>query len=218
MAKDAKQFSMSRLGNRVLRRCRRWLGLGWSAAEFERRYAAVAKDAWGYHASQTHCGRADRILAALAGGTPQRLLELGCAEGFLTRRLAEQAAAVVACDLSELAVERARLHCAGLGNVQFLAADVRLRLPAGSFDVCLASDVLYYLSPGEIVSLAKRLRQQMSPDARLIFANEWNESYRDLTSPQQVLQCLTGAGGWSCVGQDLQNLGSGCSHFLALLN
>jgi 2-polyprenyl-3-methyl-5-hydroxy-6-metoxy-1,4-benzoquinol methylase len=209
---------MSRLGNRLVRRFRRWLGLGWSAAEFEKRYAAVAGDAWGYHASQTHRGRADRILAVLQGCTPQRLLELGCAEGFLTRRLAAQAAAVVACDLSERAVERARQHCAGLVHVQFLAADVRQRLPEGNFDVCLASDVLYYLSPAEIVSLAGRLRQQMPTGARLIFANEWNESYRDLTPPQQVLQCLTRDGAWHCVSQDLQNSGSGSSHFLALLN
>lgn len=209
---------MSRLGNRLLRRFRRWLGLGWSAAEFERRYAAVAKDAWGYHASEMHRGRADRILAVLAGGTPRRLLELGCAEGFLTRRLAELAAAVVACDLSERAVERAKQHCAGLGNVQLLAVDVRQRLPEGNFDVCLASDVLYYLSPAEIVSLAGRLRQQMPTGARLIFANEWNESYRDLTPPQQVLQCLTEDGAWNCVSHDLQNSGSGSSHFLALLN
>ncbi|MFN9290855.1 MAG: class I SAM-dependent methyltransferase, partial [Planctomyces sp.] len=113
---------------------------------------------WGYLNSQPHQERSDRIFSAFAGRRPQRLLELGCAEGFLTRRLAGLAEEIVACDLSEMAVQRAQAYCSDLSNVRFLATDVRDRLPEGSFDECLASDVLYYLSPSEIEVLGDRLR------------------------------------------------------------
>lgn len=217
VAETAKGILMGSLWNRLVRRLRRWAGCGWSAREFRHRYAGKPEDVWGYLHSQPHQDRSDRIFSAFAGRRPQRLLELGCAEGFLTRRLAGLADEVVACDLSEVAVQRAQAYCSDLNNVRFLAADVRNRLPDGSFDECLASDVLYYLSPGEIQVLGQRLRQLLGGTGRLVFANEWNQGYCDLTAPEAALRCLAKGGKWVCVRQDNQDLGQGRSHFLAVL-
>lgn len=194
MATTAKGVLMVPLWNRLVRRLRRLAGRGWSAQEFQQRYAGNRSDVWGYLNSQPHQERSDRILSAFAGRRPQRLLELGCAEGFLTRRLAGLAEEIVACDLSEMAVQRAQAYCSDLSNVRFLATDVRDRLPEGSFDECLASDVLYYLSTSEIEVLGGRLRQLMPGSARLVLANEWNHDYRDLTAPDVALQSLTKGG------------------------
>lgn len=135
---------MRNLWNRLVRRLRRLFGLGWSAREFRQRYAGKTSDAWGYQHSPDHQARADRILKMFVGRQPQRMLELGCAEGFLTRHLSGIADRVVACDVSEVAVHRAAACCADLRNVHFMATDIRHRLPDGPFDACLASDVLYY--------------------------------------------------------------------------
>lgn len=52
---------------------------------------------------------------------------------------------------------------------------------------------------------------------RLVFANEWNQGYCDLTAPEAALRCLAKGGHWVCVRQDNQDLGQGRSHFLAVL-
>lgn len=205
------------LFRRVERRLRRWLGLGWSAQEFVWRYAKKSEDAWGYLQSPGHAARADRILGAFAGWRATRLLEVGCAEGFLTKSLLMLADEVVACDLSEEAVSRAERWCAAGARCQFVACDVRRNLPEGPFDTCVLSDVLYYFSAGEIRSLAEQLHRLMPRPRRLVFANEWNAAYRDLTAPEVALECLTRDTGWVCIRQDLQEQDGGKAHLLAVL-
>jgi len=202
---------------RVKRRVRRLLGWGWSADEFLRRYRRGKADAWGYLGNADHNMRAERILAALPDWPVPQLLELGCAEGFLTRRFLERGIAVTACDLSSEAVERARVWCGDNSRAQFVVGDIRQQLPEGSFDVCLLSDVLYYLSPAEIRQLSANLTTRMNPRRRLIFANEWNPNYRDLTSPEDALTALLSAGPWTCLQQDTIATPGSHSHFLAIL-
>jgi SAM-dependent methyltransferase len=202
---------------RLRRRLRRLLGLGWSADEFLRRYRRGKSDAWGYVGDASHEARAATILAALPDWPVTDLLELGCAEGFLTRRFLERGISVTACDLSAEAIDRARGWCAGHTNVQFVVNDIRQQLPCGPFDVCLMSDVLYYLSPGEIRKLSNQLSSHLRPRRRLIFANEWNPSYRDLTHPKHALESLLTGGPWKCIHQQTTGTPTSHTHFLAIL-
>lgn len=203
--------------NRLKRRVRRLLGQGWGADEFAVRYAAGRADAWGYEGDPSHALRADRIVTAFAALQPRRMLELGCAEGFLTEKLAGFAGKVVACDLSLEAVERARKRCRNVANVQFECVDIRSQLPRGPFDGCLASDVLYYLSPREIQGLAKRLSELLPVQSTLVIANEWNMAYRDLTKPAKAHSLFVKSGHWYSLSADDLDLGAGKSHFLAVL-
>lgn len=203
--------------NRLKRRVRRLLGQGWGADEFAVRYAAGRDDAWGYEGDPGHALRADRILSAFGSHRPRRMLELGCAEGFLTGKLTGIAGEVVACDLSMQAVERAQQRCRNAVNVQFECVDVRRQLPCGPFDACLASDVLYYLSPREIQGLSSRLSERMPVDSILVLANEWNVAYTDLTSPTQSHHLFVESGCWSSLSADDLDLGAGKSHFLGVL-
>lgn len=203
--------------DRIERRVRRLLGRGWGASEFIKRYAANYSDAWGYRGNPAHAERSRRVLEGFRGSNPQRLLELGCAEGFLTLPLRQLAGEVVSCDLSAEAVSRAAFYCSGMGRGEFCVMDVRNELPLGPFDGCLASDVLYYLSPAEIRKLARKLHLIMPAERRFVFANEWNTAYRDLTAPLDALACLTEGGNWVCESSEQYELGAGHSHFLAVL-
>ncbi len=205
------------LWHRITRRLRTLLGRGWNAAEFERRYRAKPENAWGYQNNPEHAARVRRILQSLPHAPVQHLLEAGCAEGFLTRQLATRAMQVTACDLSAEAVRRAREYCAGLSNVQFVAADLRRHLPAGPFDAAVFSDVLYYLSVAENRTLAVRLRSILSPPGTLLIANEWNQSYRDLTHPKIAVECFTGTGLWTCRSLEEHPTGQGQMHVVAVL-
>ncbi|HJQ95594.1 MAG TPA: class I SAM-dependent methyltransferase [Acidimicrobiia bacterium] len=83
-------------------------------------------------------------LVEFAGG---RVLEVGCGDGRLTWRYADQAASVLALDTSEMKIEQAigsipeRLH----SKVEFIVAnitDAELELPEAAFEVAVLSHSL----------------------------------------------------------------------------
>src|SRR5205085_383932 len=123
----------------MLRRWRRrlrWLaGYGWSAEDFAQRYATDAADAWGYADSAEHGRRAEWILDALPGPRFGTALEVGCAQGFLSQRLAARADRLIACDISAEAIRRASENCRPLSNVEFRVADIRSGFPGDGFDL-----------------------------------------------------------------------------------
>ena len=121
----------------------------------------------------------------------------------------------MACDLSREAVRRAAEYCKGQANVEFRVADIRHQLPEGLFDVCLMSDVLYYLAAPEISRLAGRLSLQVPNGGVLIIANEWNDAYRDLTHPETAVRCFVDTGLWSCRVITPHAVGTGKTHWIA---
>lgn len=197
-----------------LRRRIRWaLGKGWDVIDFSVRYESPDKDSWSYTADPAHLERLQRILKALSPSEGKKVLELGCAEGFITKEIAKQAAQVVACELSPLAAERTRNACKGL-SVRVIVGDIRTCLPKETFDIILASDVFYYLTAAELSRVADTLAHGAAEDGRLIMANEWNSSYAQLTSPDQIIQTIMDATRWRLVEKDVTQNSIG-SHTIA---
>ncbi len=185
------------LAFRRLRREWLWLaGRGWSAGDFAERYASRDADVWGYRASPMHQRRAESILAALPQARFATALEVGCAEGFLSERLARRADRVVACDLSAEAVRRARENCRALPHVEFCVADIRDGFPADGFDLCLFSDVLYYLSARETNAVLAECARRIAPAGSLVISNEWSARARRLTPPGRAFAKLDGDAAW----------------------
>lgn len=197
-----------------LRRKIRWaLGKGWDTTDFSGRYESPEKDSWSYTSAPAHAERLQRILKALSPLSGKRVLELGCAEGFITQEIGKQSASVVACELSPLAAERTRNVCLGL-PVTVIAGDIRTCLPDGSFDLILASDVFYYLTASELSQVASTLANNASEDGRLIMANEWNSAYAQLTSPDQIIHTIMDTTRWRMVEKDVAQNPSG-THTIA---
>lgn len=179
-----------------LRRRIRWaLGKGWDKADFSSRYDSVDKDSWSYATDPSHLERLQRIMKAISPLAGKSVLELGCAEGFITKEIAKQAARVVACELSPLAAERTRIACVGL-PVSVVECDIRTNLPNATFDSILASDVFYYLTQDEITQVIRSLAQRGNPECKLLMANEWNSSYSLLSSPQKIIDTIQRDGHW----------------------
>jgi len=197
-----------------LRRRIRWaIGKGWDLNDFAGRYDSRVGDSWSYTTDPAHEMRLQRILNALSPLAGKRVLELGCAEGFITREMAKQAARVVACELSPLAAERTRISCDGL-PVQIIAGDIRSCLPDEKFDLILASDVFYYLTSDELSRVVRSLAQRGDTDCRLIMANEWNGSYSQLTSPDQIIKTISDTLQWHVINKDMAENSIG-SHTIA---
>lgn len=89
------------------------------------------------------------LLASLPDERLGRVLEIGCSVGAVTVELAARADAVIALDVAQSAVERARVTTAACSNVDIRVADIREGLPSGAFDTVVVSEVAYYLDEQE---------------------------------------------------------------------
>lgn len=107
-----------------------------------------------------------RLAGDLAG---KRVLELGCAGGVLTTKLADRGADVLAVDREPQLVALARRRLAGRARVE--VADLERPLdfvPAGRIDVVVASLVLHYIENWG--PLLAGLHRCLAPGGSLVFS------------------------------------------------
>ena len=94
-----------------------------------------------------------------------RVLDVGCAEGYVSRELRERGCAAVGVEADASAAERARRWCDEVivGDVE--AADVRARV-TGPYDRVLFGDVLEHLrDPASVLRWAREL---LAPDGLVV--------------------------------------------------
>lgn len=137
---------------------------------FEALFAAGA-DPWKYTNpyEETKYGQ---TLALLPDGPIGQALELACAEGCFTVRLAPRVEHLVAADISRIALERAADRCGGLANVEFRALDLTRDPLPGGLDLVVCSEVLYFA--GDVPALrevARRLAAALAPGGHLLTAH-----------------------------------------------
>ena len=109
----------------------------------------------------------------------ERVLEAGCGTGYATALLAEKAARVVAVDISQgmLARARRRLQAMGAGNVRFVTGDALEVLGTeGPFDLIFTSWVLGYIPLQPFFAAAGRA---LAEDGRLAFVVHKENSPRE---------------------------------------
>jgi SAM-dependent methyltransferase len=124
--------------------CERLFGRYHTAARFDRLFLKTS-DPWGYQTDPISERRRELILRALPRSRYSRLLEIGCAEGWMTLRLAGRADEVIAVDISRVALDRASKRCAGLPNVRFLHLDLLVDPLFNNLDAILCAGVLVFL-------------------------------------------------------------------------
>ena len=146
----------NRLGDVYARLASKWLtlrvaayqrvvGRYHSAARFDRLFRAQ-RDPWNYYSDSIALHRRELLAAALPENSA-RVLEIGCAEGFVTRLLASRSADLIAVDISTVALERARDACGSLRNVRFEVFDLQNDALPGRFDAIICAGVLVFLPP-----------------------------------------------------------------------
>jgi glycosyltransferase involved in cell wall biosynthesis/peptidoglycan/xylan/chitin deacetylase (PgdA/CDA1 family)/SAM-dependent methyltransferase len=130
-------------------------------------------DPWDY-SSEYETEKYDLTLDVVMRHRPSSVLELACAEGRFTQRLAEHVGAVTAADISSLALTRAAERCAGFDNIAFQILDlVDETIPAGQ-EMIICSEVLYYLPDrGALAEVARKLAEALADGGRLVMANHF---------------------------------------------
>lgn len=143
---------------------------------FERLFAADP-DPWGFETRAYEARKYDHTLAALRGRRFRRGFEIGCANGVLTRRLADRCDSLLAIDVSATALARARARCADLPHVRFAAMRFPRQVPdTAPFDLIVVSEVAYYWDRGDLARAGAWLRGALAPGGTVILVHWTGET------------------------------------------
>jgi len=144
---------------------------------FEARYRADP-DPWSFHTAWYEQRRYDVSMAALPDARYRRALELGCANGALTRRLATRCDELHGIDISPTAIELARRTCADLDNVALTVGAAPDDLPDGRFDLVVMSEVGYYFTVDGLYGLLDALAARLAAGGTLLSVH-WTGTSED---------------------------------------
>jgi SAM-dependent methyltransferase len=128
-------------------------------------------DPWSLASSPYEAAKFDATIAAIDDRRYRSALEIGCAHGVLTARLAELCDTLTSIDISLRAVELARSRCAALPNVTITRCSFPAQAPDGAFDLVVLSEVVYYWDDADIERAAAAIRASAMPDCRIMLVH-----------------------------------------------
>ena len=128
-------------------------------------------DPWNFETSEYEAAKYAATLDALPRKHYENALEIGCSIGVLTKLLAARCHNLLATDVSEKALEKARERCADMDNVKFKFCSFPQELPDDQYDLIMLSEVAYYLSPDDWEFGIKKLLYLMRPTANIVLVH-----------------------------------------------
>lgn len=137
-------------------------------------------DPWGsvpscYHYKQQ---KYRHLRALIPGRRFSTALDIGCGLGVFTRQLGEVSDQVLGVDISEVAIREATRLAGGAPSVRFERAEFfeLQQKPAGSFDLIVLADVLYYvpdLCDERLKAACSLVERLLAPGGILLLANHF---------------------------------------------
>jgi SAM-dependent methyltransferase len=137
---------------------------------FDRIYA-TNPDPWRFASSAYELSKYALTLEALPAERYPRALEIGCSIGVLTQELASRCDSILAVDAAAAPLKAARRRCARLKAVRFEQMFVPKQWPAGTFDLVLLSEVVYYLDEKDLIRLATNVAGATPPAADIVLVH-----------------------------------------------
>ncbi|MFC4274101.1 class I SAM-dependent methyltransferase [Achromobacter aloeverae] len=151
-------------------------------AYFQGLYAGC-DDPWGLSTRWYEARKRALLLASLPNERWGRVFEPGCANGVLTLDLAGRADHVLASDLSQRALDAARLRldAAGMRNVVLRRAVLPEEWPVAPeerFDLIVLSELGYYFDARSWACLATRVMDCLAPGGTIV-ACHWLHDFAE---------------------------------------
>ncbi len=134
-------------------------------------------DPWSLASSDYEAAKFAHTIAVLDDRRYASALEIGCAHGVLTRRLASLCADLVAIDIAAAAIDAAMVRCRDLPQVRFQRAAFPREAPdVGPLDLAVLSEVAYYWSDADLAIAAAWLRAQVTAGGRILLVHFTGET------------------------------------------
>lgn len=133
-------------------------------------------DPWRFGTSDYEREKYDSTLDLLDRDRYGAALEIGCSIGVFTRRLAARCGRLLALDVAETALVQARQACGDLANVEFRRAALPAEFPAGSFDLVVMSEVLYYFVAPDLDASAARVLAGLTSGGEVLLCHWLGET------------------------------------------
>lgn len=149
---------------------------------FEKLYTD-SPDPWNFETSEYERGKYRRTLESLGDRRFRRALEVGASIGVFTEMLAPRCDELLAVEASELAASAARERLKGLPSVRVERRTLPEETPPGrTFDLIVASEVLYYLTRETMLDTLRLFEEALVPGG-LLLAVHWRKE--TMTYPLQ---------------------------------
>ena len=140
---------------------------------FEKLYAE-SPDPWGFETSPYERRKYERTLDVLGRRRYRHALEVGCSIGVFTAMLAPLCDDLLAVDVSEKAIATAKERLAGFPHVRLEVRTLPEKTPEESFDLVVASEVLYYWPEDVMLAALRRFEEVLTPGGTLL-AVHWRK-------------------------------------------
>lgn len=135
---------------------------------------------WGSLAGQARALRRGKMLTeATSIGSTSKILEIGCGTGMFTEMFAKVGAEIIAVDISEPLLKKARNRTAWPKGVNFLEKSFEDCEVDGPFDAVLGSSILHHL---EVEHSLRKIFHMLRPGGIVAFAEP------NMLNPQICLQ------------------------------
>jgi SAM-dependent methyltransferase len=128
-------------------------------------------DPWSYD-TPYEAEKYERTMALVRREPVRSALELACAEGHFTRRLAGAVDRLLATDISENALSRAQERCSEHANIDYRQLDFFDGEIPGGHDLILCSEVLYFApDDAKLDHIAGKIAAALADEGRLVTAH-----------------------------------------------
>jgi SAM-dependent methyltransferase len=128
-------------------------------------------DPWRYSTSWYERRKRDVTLASLPRQRYVSGFEPACAIGVLTLDLAPRCDRLLSCDISPVAVSKARERTSGLSNVLVERREIPAQWPEATFDLIVLSEFLCFASNDAIRQTAAKAKSCLMPDGAILMCH-----------------------------------------------
>lgn len=136
------------------------------------------EDPWNFETSTYEHAKYAATVAALPNPQYEQAFEIGCSLGVLTEQLAPRCGHLLAVDVAESALEKARQRCAYLPQAEFQRMRVPEEFPAQQFELIMVSEVGYYWSPEDLQTAREKILAALRPGGHVVLVH-WTPPVHD---------------------------------------
>ena len=154
---------------------------------------ATESDPWKFATSAYERDKYAATLAALPRPRYASALDVGCSIGVFTHQLCPRCDALIGLDVVPSALAEARARCADCPNATFMLAAVPGVWPAGTFDLIVLSEVVYYLDRADLARLVAGVEGSLLPDGAIVLVPWLGVTHYPLSGDEAAEGFIAGA-------------------------